>query len=115
MLPSCEQPSVVCRWSPVLYELRNKPADADADADSATTTARNKPRGFDRAPYRMLLAIGTLSSVMIYDTEQLYPIVYLSKLHYSSLTDLAWYVALLHENASPWLQSFDGQSTRTRT
>ncbi|KAF8676145.1 WD40 repeat-like protein [Rhizoctonia solani] len=41
-------------------------------------------------PYRMLFAVATQDSVMIYDTQQAGPICMFSNLHYSSFTDMAW-------------------------
>lgn len=38
----------------------------------------------------MVFAVATLDSVLIYDTESLYPIAYIDGIHYAELTDLAW-------------------------
>jgi chromatin assembly factor 1 subunit B len=78
MLPSGEQAAIACRWSPVAYTRRN-PTAASPYGDCT---------------YRMILAVATLTTVLLYDTEQLYPIAYITKIHYSSLTDLAWYDAI---------------------
>ncbi|ODV96655.1 hypothetical protein PACTADRAFT_1242 [Pachysolen tannophilus NRRL Y-2460] len=43
-----------------------------------------------KLPYRMVFAVATQDSVIIYDTESIKPIVFISNLHYSTLTDLAW-------------------------
>lgn len=44
-------------------------------------------------PYRMLFAVATQDTVMIYDTQQAGPICMFSNLHYAAFTDVAWYVA----------------------
>ncbi|KAG8679679.1 hypothetical protein FRC08_016808 [Ceratobasidium sp. 394] len=41
-------------------------------------------------PYRMLFAVATQDTVMIYDTQQAGPICMFTNLHYSSFTDMAW-------------------------
>ncbi|OJT03688.1 hypothetical protein TRAPUB_5716 [Trametes pubescens] len=41
-------------------------------------------------PYRMLYAIATMDTVMIYDTQQAGPVCLLTKLHYDEFTDMSW-------------------------
>lgn len=41
-------------------------------------------------PYRMVYAVAGLDAVLLYDTQQTAPFAYLSNLHYSGITDLAW-------------------------
>ena len=43
-------------------------------------------------PYRMMFAVATHDTVAIHDTQQAGPICLLTKLHYDSFTDMAWYV-----------------------
>lgn len=43
-----------------------------------------------RLPYRYVYAIATQDSVYLYDTQQTLPLAFLSQLHYSTFTDLAW-------------------------
>ena len=42
-------------------------------------------------PYRMVYAVATLDSVLIYDTHQQTPICIVSNLHYAAFTDLTWF------------------------
>lgn len=42
-------------------------------------------------PYRIVYAVATQDSVLIYDTQQQTPLCVVSNLHYASFTDLAWY------------------------
>ena len=63
--------SIVVRCSPVLYKHR---------IASKTTNL----------PYRMIFAVGTFSSVLLYDTSQLAPIALISEIHYASITDMSW-------------------------
>ncbi|RPD75913.1 WD40 repeat-like protein [Lentinus tigrinus ALCF2SS1-7] len=41
-------------------------------------------------PYRMLYAVATMDTVMIYDTQQAGPVCLLTKLHYDEFTDMSW-------------------------
>eukprot|EP00123_Amoebidium_parasiticum_P010804 comp20335_c0_seq1/m.25608 comp20335_c0_seq1/g.25608 ORF comp20335_c0_seq1/g.25608 comp20335_c0_seq1/m.25608 type:complete len:760 (-) comp20335_c0_seq1:14-2293(-) len=81
------KPSVVVRCNPVLFELRKNPAAA------AGTGVEGKASGdvsLVGLPYRMVVAVGTLDAVLLYDTQQATPFAYLANLHYAPLTDMAW-------------------------
>jgi WD40 repeat protein len=41
-------------------------------------------------PYRMIFAVASLDSVIIFDTEHSHPIAFVSKIHYDTITDIAW-------------------------
>lgn len=41
-------------------------------------------------PYRLIFAIATHNSVLIYDTQHTTPIAYLTDIHYTRITDLTW-------------------------
>ena len=47
-------------------------------------------------PYRIVFAVGTEDSVMLYDTQQETPFAYVSNIHYHQISDLAWYVAVAY-------------------
>ncbi|KAI5633858.1 chromatin assembly factor 1 subunit B [Phthorimaea operculella] len=72
VLPSGE-PALVCRWSPRVYALRT-----------------DGPEPAFPAQRRMVLAVGTKRSVLLYDTQQKTPIAMISNIHYTRLTDLTW-------------------------
>ncbi|KAK3917922.1 Chromatin assembly factor 1 subunit B [Frankliniella fusca] len=76
-LPSLDQYSVCVKCCPVLFELRN--------IDPST-----KPESMFALPYRVIFAVATASAVVLYDTQQPMPFGYVSNLHYTRLTDLAW-------------------------
>ncbi len=40
--------------------------------------------------YRMVFAVASTRTVMIYDTEQMYPIALIKNIHCLSITDLSW-------------------------
>ncbi|KAF8607204.1 WD40 repeat-like protein [Ceratobasidium sp. AG-I] len=71
------------------------PSSVEASASSKSTTepaAPTKPNtgSVFALPYRMLFAVATQDTVMIYDTQQAGPICMFTNLHYSSFTDMAW-------------------------
>ena len=41
-------------------------------------------------PYRMIYAIATQNSIMLYDTQQSEPFARISRIHYIGLNDLTW-------------------------
>merc|ERR1712018_654906 len=41
-------------------------------------------------PYRMIYAIATQNSIMLYDTQQTEPFARISRIHYIGLNDLTW-------------------------
>ncbi len=69
--PGHKKATVACRWSPLLYQLKNS----------------NKIASH---PYRMICALATIDTVVLYDTQQIKPIAMIGNLHYASLTDIAW-------------------------
>ncbi|KAF9810974.1 hypothetical protein IEO21_06731 [Rhodonia placenta] len=70
-LPGHKKPSIAVKFSPILYEL---PFTASLLALS----------------YRMLYAVATMDTVIIYDTQQAGPVCLLTKLHYDEFTDMTW-------------------------
>jgi chromatin assembly factor 1 subunit B len=41
-------------------------------------------------PYRIVYAVATQDAVLVYDTQQMTPIVVVSNLHFATFTDLTW-------------------------
>nr|CAD7266685.1 unnamed protein product [Timema shepardi] len=70
-LPSPDQYTIAVRCCPLLFELH--------DGESMFAL-----------PYRMILAVASQSSVVLYDTQQPEPFGIISNIHYTRLTDLAW-------------------------
>ena len=74
-LAGLDEPSVAVRCCPRLFKMvqHNQPAE-----------------GFP-GDYRVVFAVATTSSVLIYDTQHLAaPLMKLSNLHYATINDLAW-------------------------
>ncbi|KAF6205734.1 hypothetical protein GE061_019907 [Apolygus lucorum] len=70
--PHGRDPSMVTRWCPVKFQLR---PNAKPMID---------------LPYKMILAVATKSSIILYDTQYAVPIGLVSNIHYAKLTDLTW-------------------------
>lgn len=68
----CDHQAIVVRFCPVLFRRRNP---------SATSSSPG---------YRMVFAVGTVRSVLLFDTEHPQAIAVLDKLHLFSINDLCW-------------------------
>lgn len=71
-LPGMSKPAVCISFSPALYKRQS-----------------TEPGVFD-LPYKMIFAVATQDSVIIYDTEKLEPLAVVNNLHYSTITDMSW-------------------------
>ncbi|KAF2073342.1 hypothetical protein CYY_005360 [Polysphondylium violaceum] len=70
-------PTVVAKFSPVLYKNKE------------SSTATNN--GMFDLPYRMIFAVATQDTIVVYDTSSIdKPIALVSNLHYSTITDIGW-------------------------
>lgn len=72
-LPTLSQYSVAVRCCPVNFTLR--PLESTPLFD---------------LPYRIVFAVATQSSVLLYDTQHAAPFALISNIHYTRLTDLSW-------------------------
>jgi chromatin assembly factor 1 subunit B len=82
---------------PPLPTLTSTNAAAEGAAPSKGAAAENSastpgPKPAFALPYRMVYAVATQDSVLLYDTQQKTPICIVSNLHCATFTDLAWYV-----------------------
>ncbi|KPM40691.1 hypothetical protein AK830_g5858 [Neonectria ditissima] len=76
------------------------PASASTPVDSASAPSKNAtaetnvstpgPKPTFSLPYRMVYAVATQDSVLLYDTQQRSPVCVVSNLHCATFTDLAW-------------------------
>ncbi|XP_034948191.1 chromatin assembly factor 1 subunit B isoform X2 [Chelonus insularis] len=73
ILPTLNEISTAVKCCPVYFELRS-----------------NGPESMISLPYRLVFAVATSKSVLIYDTQQISPIAVISNIHYTNLTDVAW-------------------------
>uniref|UniRef100_A0A1B6D4T7 CAF1B/HIR1 beta-propeller domain-containing protein n=1 Tax=Clastoptera arizonana TaxID=38151 RepID=A0A1B6D4T7_9HEMI len=73
-LPSMNQYTVVARCCPTLFTLRPMTNDQPL---------------FD-LQYRIVIAVATQRSVLLYDTQHAAPIALITNIHYTRITDLTW-------------------------
>ncbi|KAH3669020.1 hypothetical protein WICMUC_005119 [Wickerhamomyces mucosus] len=74
-LPRLKKPAVAVSFSPLFYELDN--------SNGPTST-------IFKLPYKLVYAVATQDSVLIYDTQYEDALGSVSNIHYRSLTDLTW-------------------------
>jgi len=75
ILPTLNECTIAVRCCPVYFVLR-----------------QDSPDALIPLPYRMVFAVATQSSILLYDTQQTSPIGVVSLIHYGRLNDLSWYV-----------------------
>ncbi|ORY70218.1 WD40-repeat-containing domain protein [Pseudomassariella vexata] len=61
-----------------------------SDANVETNASTPGPKQAFALPYRVVYAVATQDSVLLYDTQQCTPICVVSNLHLATFTDLAW-------------------------
>ncbi|KAK3328917.1 WD40-repeat-containing domain protein [Apodospora peruviana] len=66
------------------------PASASKNLSLETTVQTPGPKTTFSLPYRMVYAVATQDSVLLYDTQQQTPICVVSNLHCATFTDLTW-------------------------
>jgi chromatin assembly factor 1 subunit B len=74
-LPAQTKPILAIRFCPAFFKRSEN---------------KNCPAVFESLPYKMVFAVASLDSVILYDTESILPVAVLGQLHYDSITDLAW-------------------------
>ncbi|KAH6657338.1 WD40-repeat-containing domain protein [Truncatella angustata] len=73
-----------------------------SNPDTGASTPGPKPTF--ALPYRMIYAVATQDTVLLYDTQQMTPICVVSNLHLTTFTDLAW----SNDGLTLLISSFDG-------
>ncbi|KAK7743584.1 Chromatin assembly factor 1 subunit [Cytospora paraplurivora] len=68
----------------------SEPMARSLSAASETTSVTAGPKAAFALPYRMVYAVATQDSILLYDTQQQTPICIVSNLHCATFTDLAW-------------------------
>ncbi|XP_071440014.1 chromatin assembly factor 1 subunit B [Hetaerina americana] len=93
---------------PVSSDTKNETGEEMMDVDSSFTAEKSSPGDPNRKatieeekpwekhsslfalPYRVVFAVATQNSVILYDTQQPLPFAKISNIHYTRLTDIAW-------------------------
>lgn len=103
-------PEPVSGPSPKNHDMEPPPPPTSVPADTTSSTKTSGTEsGSSSAPapspkpmfalgYRVVYAVATQDSVILYDTQQQTPVCVVSNLHCATFTDLAWYVHRLGSN-----------------
>jgi chromatin assembly factor 1 subunit B len=78
--------------SPFLHPSDPGPTSTPKKLEVATGAVSPGPPMAFSLPYRMVYAVATQDSVLLYDTQQQTPLCIVSNLHCATFTDLTWYV-----------------------
>ncbi|KAF5927501.1 hypothetical protein HPG69_016140 [Diceros bicornis minor] len=81
-LPCPGKATLAVRCCPVYFELR---PGLEADRPS-----QEPGMELVSLPYRLVFAVASEDSVLLYDTQQLFPFGYVSNIHYHTLSDVSW-------------------------
>ncbi|XP_006788711.1 chromatin assembly factor 1 subunit B [Neolamprologus brichardi] len=80
-LPCPSKATLAVRCCPVYFELRTKKGEDGI--------VQALPNVF-QLPYRMVFAVASEDSILLYDTQQKLPFGLVSNIHYHTLSDLTW-------------------------
>lgn len=94
-LPGLRKPAIAIRFSNIIYNLRDykdlSASVSDLDGLKVEVPGITEPATqILSLSYRMVFAIATLDSVIVYDTQTAKPLVVLSNIHYTVITDISW-------------------------
>ncbi|XP_021565334.1 chromatin assembly factor 1 subunit B, partial [Carlito syrichta] len=81
-LPCPGKATLAVRCCPVYFELRPV---VEADRSSQEPGVE-----LISLPYRLVFAVASEDSVLLYDTQQPFPFGYVSNIHYHTLSDISW-------------------------
>ena len=95
-IPALPEPLSNTSPAPSVMEPPPPPTSSDTATSTSknlnleTSTAAATPKSAFSLPYRMVYAVATQDSVLLYDTQQQTPICVVSNLHCATFTDLTW-------------------------
>lgn len=81
-LPCPGKATLAVRCCPVYFELRPVAETEKASGEPSPELVS--------LPYRMVFAVASEDSVLLYDTQQPFPFGYVSNIHYHTLSDISW-------------------------
>ncbi|XP_059822210.1 chromatin assembly factor 1 subunit B [Hypanus sabinus] len=79
-LPCPAKATLAVRCCPIFFELKQ----------AKTGDESTKKMNMFNLPYRLVFAVVSEDSVLLYDTQQSVPFGYISNIHYHTLSDIAW-------------------------
>lgn len=99
-------PAICVRFCPVIFQK-----DKDNINKNTNTSEPNSQVEMIKLPYKLVFAIGTQDSIIIYDTQSINPKFVVTNIHLMQITDLTWnsteflcasssdgYISFLHFN-----------------
>lgn len=91
-IPSLPEPLAKPSTAPSVMEPPPPPVPTESSASGSTEAPVQSPgpKSAFALPYRMVYAVATQDSVLLYDTQQHTPICVVSNLHCATFTDLTW-------------------------
>ena len=87
-LSAMEPPSSSHASEPIQH---SRPTSSPMVNDKDQSSSSGSQSAFS-LPYRIVYAVATQDAVLVYDTQQQTPLIVVSNLHYTTFTDLTWYV-----------------------
>ncbi|GIL93395.1 hypothetical protein Vretimale_17474 [Volvox reticuliferus] len=88
-LPCLSKGALVVRFCPRLFRApRPLPPPPSASAPESTATAGTATASL--LTYRIIMAVASVDSVVLYDMQALEPLAVLGGIHFAAVTDLAW-------------------------
>lgn len=89
-LPGAAKPIIAVRCCPRLFKLRSAAAAAEGDGGTPAPASAPAPTPWLPLPYRVVWAVLSLDSIILYDSELRAPLCVVQGSHYAPLTDAAW-------------------------
>lgn len=96
-IPALPEPISKPSPAPSVMDPPPPPTSVPAEGEKVTTPSKSLnletaagPKPTFALPYRMVYAVATQDTVLLYDTQQMTPICVVSNLHLATFTDLAW-------------------------
>ncbi|XP_043557171.1 chromatin assembly factor 1 subunit B [Chiloscyllium plagiosum] len=79
-LPCPAKATLAVRCCPIFFELRQPKVEDES----------HKMMNIFKLPYRLVFAVASEDSILLYDTQQTVPFGYISNIHYHTLSDITW-------------------------
>ncbi|XP_067848479.1 chromatin assembly factor 1 subunit B [Heptranchias perlo] len=79
-LPCPAKATLAVRCCPIFFELRQNKVEGES----------SKKMNLLNLPYRLVFAVASEDSILLYDTQQTVPFGYISNIHYHTLSDITW-------------------------
>jgi len=89
-LPSGDKATTAVRINPQLFQLRPSQDGTKSTESEENAKEWEKNKSLFCLPYRIVFAVASKDSVLLYDSQQTLPIALLRNIHYQEISDLSW-------------------------